>query len=184
MASRETTRLWLCMQDSGRTRTLSRALAKNTGMTVFMGPVSENDGDIDFIVADDAHSGRIAEARRQAAPNQKALLVTGGAKQLAKADLYMLHDTDAGTLFNAIDGLRVYRDYEIALGRAADLRVGAIKSLAAAVMVLGSALGPGLTGWLIDVGIGIETQFVGFSLYFAVASGLMAMGVAKARRHL
>lgn len=129
MSDRDSTRLWLCMQDSGRTRTLSRALAKNTGMTVFMGPVSENDGEIAFIIADDAHAGRIAEARRQAAPNQKALLVTGGAKQLAKADLYMLHDTDAGTLYNAIDGLRAYRDYEIALGRAADLRVGAIKSL-------------------------------------------------------
>ena len=38
--------------------------------------------------------------------------------------------------------------------------LGAIKAMAAAVMVLGSAIGPGLTGLAIDAGIGIEVHFM------------------------
>ena len=38
--------------------------------------------------------------------------------------------------------------------------IGAIKSMAAAAMVLGSAVGPGLTGLLIDLGVAIERQFL------------------------
>lgn len=58
--------------------------------------------------------------------------------------------------------------------------LGAIKAMAAAVMVLGSAIGPGVTGTLIDAGIGIEAQFVGIAGYFLVASALMAYGVMRA----
>jgi MFS family permease len=58
--------------------------------------------------------------------------------------------------------------------------LGAIKAMAAAVMVLGSAIGPGVTGTLIDAGVGIETQFVAIAGYFLCASALMAYGVIRA----
>lgn len=48
--------------------------------------------------------------------------------------------------------------------------IGAIKSAATALMVLGSALGPGLSGWLIDIGVGIEIQMLGFALCFVFAA--------------
>lgn len=62
--------------------------------------------------------------------------------------------------------------------------IGAIKAMAAAVMVLGSALGPGLTGWLIDAGFGLERQFVAMAVYFLGSSVLMAVGAARARRDM
>ncbi|MGZ9809147.1 MFS transporter [Pseudoroseicyclus sp. H15] len=48
--------------------------------------------------------------------------------------------------------------------------IGAIKSVNASIMVFGSALGPGISGWLLDRGIGMEAQFMAFALYFAVAA--------------
>jgi len=36
--------------------------------------------------------------------------------------------------------------------------IGAIKAAATAAMVLGSALGPGISGWLIDAGVGIDAR--------------------------
>lgn len=48
--------------------------------------------------------------------------------------------------------------------------IGSIKAMAAAVMVFGSAIGPGLTGTLIDLGISLETQFVFVALFFCLAS--------------
>jgi MFS family permease len=59
--------------------------------------------------------------------------------------------------------------------------LGSIKAMAAAVMVLGSALGPGITGALIDLGVGIEAQYVGVAVYFVAASALMAVGIRRAR---
>ena len=53
--------------------------------------------------------------------------------------------------------------------------------MAAAVMVLGSAIGPGLTGLGIDLGLGIETQFVLIAGYFVFASVMMTVGVLRAR---
>ena len=58
--------------------------------------------------------------------------------------------------------------------------LGSIKAMAAAVMVLGSALGPGITGVLIDLGVGIETQYLGVAVYFAFATVMMAIGVRRA----
>lgn len=58
--------------------------------------------------------------------------------------------------------------------------LGAIKALAAAVMVLGSALGPGITGALIDAGIGIETQFLWVAGYFLGVCALATLGIARA----
>lgn len=62
--------------------------------------------------------------------------------------------------------------------------LGSIKAMAAAVMVLGSALGPGITGLLIDLGIGLEDQYFGVSMYFAIATLCMALGISRARRAL
>ncbi len=62
--------------------------------------------------------------------------------------------------------------------------IGSIKALAAAVMVLGSALGPGLTGALIDLDIGIETQFFWIAAYFVLATGTMVWGIGRAAHDL
>jgi MFS family permease len=59
--------------------------------------------------------------------------------------------------------------------------IGAIKAMAAAVMVLGSAIGPGLTGLLIDLGIGLETQFIGVAAYFLFTTAMMMIGIGRAR---
>lgn len=62
--------------------------------------------------------------------------------------------------------------------------LGSVKAMAAAVMVLGSAIGPGVTGALIDFGMGIETQYIGVALYFVFTSILMAIGIVRARPSL
>ena len=62
--------------------------------------------------------------------------------------------------------------------------LGSIKALATAIMVLGSAIGPGLTGMLIDFGIGLEAQFVWVGVYFTIATIMMVIGIRKARGDL
>ncbi|SLN69304.1 Major Facilitator Superfamily protein [Falsiruegeria litorea R37] len=62
--------------------------------------------------------------------------------------------------------------------------IGAIKALATAVMVLGSAIGPAITGALIDVGIGFETQLIGVVVYFIMVSALTTWGVRRAAQTL
>ena len=57
--------------------------------------------------------------------------------------------------------------------------LGSIKAMAMAAMVLGSAIGPGITGILIDQGIHLETQFYWVSVYFAIASAALWFGVFK-----
>lgn len=59
--------------------------------------------------------------------------------------------------------------------------LGAIKAAAAALMVLGSAIGPGLSGLLIDSGVGFETQQLGYAAVFAAASALLVRPTRKAR---
>ena len=55
--------------------------------------------------------------------------------------------------------------------------LGTIKALGTAIMVLGSAIGPGVTGYLIDWGFGIETQYFIFGLYFMFSTFLMYVGI-------
>ncbi|WP_270725188.1 MFS transporter [Shimia sp. Alg240-R146] len=57
--------------------------------------------------------------------------------------------------------------------------IGAIKSAAAAVMVLGSAIGPAITGTFIDFGIGLEQQYVGVALYFLIVCATVGAGMAR-----
>lgn len=59
--------------------------------------------------------------------------------------------------------------------------LGAIKAMAAAVMVLGSAIGPGITGLGIDLGVGIEAQYLLIAAYFIFVTVMMVIGVARAR---
>ncbi|EEX09039.1 major facilitator superfamily protein [Ruegeria lacuscaerulensis ITI-1157] len=60
--------------------------------------------------------------------------------------------------------------------------IGAIKAMAAAVMVLGSAIGPGLTGTLIDMGVSLTTQFQWIAGFFLLACALVWVGIHRARR--
>ena len=62
--------------------------------------------------------------------------------------------------------------------------MGRIKAMAAAIMVLGTALGPGITGLGIDLGVGIETQFVIIAGYFTFTTVMMLIGVSRARPSL
>ena len=62
--------------------------------------------------------------------------------------------------------------------------MGRIKAMAAAIMVFGTALGPGITGVAIDLGLGIEAQFVLIAGYFGFTTVMMMIGVARARPSL
>lgn len=60
--------------------------------------------------------------------------------------------------------------------------LGAIKSAAHAVMVLGSAIGPGISGVLIDAGLGIETQMLIYAGFFVLSAGLLAFAARTGQR--
>jgi MFS family permease len=60
-------------------------------------------------------------------------------------------------------------------------KLGSIKAMAAAVMVLGSAIGPGITGLGIDLGLGLESQYLIVAGYFVFATIMMTIGIARAR---
>lgn len=51
--------------------------------------------------------------------------------------------------------------------------LGAIRALMAAVMVFGTALAPGIVGWLLDVGVSMETQMLFMAGYTVAASGFL-----------
>jgi MFS family permease len=60
--------------------------------------------------------------------------------------------------------------------------IGAIKAMATAVMVLGSAIGPGLTGVLIDQGMALDNQFLWIGVFFIAISALVWIGITRAVR--
>ncbi|MEQ9260238.1 MAG: MFS transporter [Roseovarius sp.] len=60
-------------------------------------------------------------------------------------------------------------------------RLGSIKAMAAAVMVFGSAIGPGITGLGIDLGLGIQTQYMLVGVYFIFTTVMMMIGISRAR---
>jgi MFS family permease len=62
--------------------------------------------------------------------------------------------------------------------------IGSIKSAAAAVMVLGSAIGPGLSGWLIDIGVGFEQQMLAYAASFVFAIVVMLVPLKRAAADL
>ncbi|AXI56605.1 MFS transporter [Sulfitobacter sp. JL08] len=57
--------------------------------------------------------------------------------------------------------------------------IGSIKAMAAAVMVFGSAIGPGITGVLIDLGMGWDTQMVAIAAYFVLTTVMMTVGITR-----
>ena len=59
--------------------------------------------------------------------------------------------------------------------------LGSIKAAAAAAMVLGSAIGPALTGILLDYSISLSMQYIGISTFFILSSMLMWIGVSRAQ---
>lgn len=62
--------------------------------------------------------------------------------------------------------------------------LGAVRSVIVAAMVLATAAGPGLTGTLIDQGIGLPTQLLGLAAYCIIAAMLMAFASRQLRlRH-
>lgn len=62
--------------------------------------------------------------------------------------------------------------------------LGSIKALASAIMVLGSALGPGITGTLIDLGVRLETQYLFISGFFVLTTAMVWFGIRQALRAL
>ncbi len=62
--------------------------------------------------------------------------------------------------------------------------VGAIKAAAMAIMVFGSAIGPGISGAFIDAGVDFTRQMVWIGLYFILAGCSGAYGVWRVRGQL
>ncbi|WP_377510044.1 MFS transporter [Octadecabacter sp. R77987] len=62
--------------------------------------------------------------------------------------------------------------------------LGSIKAVAAAIMVFGSAIGPGVTGVLIDIGITFPEQMISIAVYFVLAGVFATIGVFKFRNGL
>jgi MFS family permease len=62
--------------------------------------------------------------------------------------------------------------------------LGAIKAVAGAIMVFGSAIGPGISGLLIDQGITFPDQMLGISIYFLSAGVLGTLAAVMARTRL
>ena len=60
--------------------------------------------------------------------------------------------------------------------------IGAIKAASSAIMVFGSAIGPGISGLLIDHGVEFPAQMAGYAVYFLLAAALATLGVTTARR--
>ncbi|MCB5199200.1 MFS transporter [Loktanella sp. TSTF-M6] len=62
--------------------------------------------------------------------------------------------------------------------------IGAIKAAAAAIMVFGSAIGPGVSGYLIDWGVDFPAQMIGYLVFFLIAAAMATLGVTRARASL
>jgi MFS family permease len=59
--------------------------------------------------------------------------------------------------------------------------VGSIKAVAAALMVFGSAIGPGVTGLFIDLGVDFPQQMLPIAVYYLLAAGLAAWAIRRYR---
>ena len=62
--------------------------------------------------------------------------------------------------------------------------LGAIKAAAAALMVFGTAIGPGISGVLIDLGIDFPDQMIPIAMFYFVAAVLAGLGVLRYQRDL
>ena len=59
--------------------------------------------------------------------------------------------------------------------------LGAIRSVATALMVFATALGPAGTGWLIDAGVDYDVQLRGMAAFTVVVSGVFLLAIRRAR---
>lgn len=57
--------------------------------------------------------------------------------------------------------------------------IGAIKAVAAALMVFGSAIGPGVTGWLIDLGVDFPGQMLPIAVYYTLAAAMTTYAILR-----
>lgn len=62
--------------------------------------------------------------------------------------------------------------------------LGAIKAAAAALMVLGSAIGPGVTGAFIDFGVDFPDQMIPIALFYFAGAVLAGLGILRYQRDL
>lgn len=62
--------------------------------------------------------------------------------------------------------------------------IGAIKATSSSIMVVGTALGPGITGLVIDLGYTFPQQMWAIAVYFAAAMALAVVAVSRARARL
>lgn len=62
--------------------------------------------------------------------------------------------------------------------------IGAVKAISTSVMVLGSAIGPGISGMLIDLGFDFPDQMLALSAYFIFSMILVWIAVVAADRRL
>ena len=62
--------------------------------------------------------------------------------------------------------------------------IGAIKAVSTSIMVFGSAIGPGITGVLIDLGYDFPQQMVAIAAYFVLAAALVWFAVSRAASRL
>ncbi len=104
-------------------------------------------------------------------PLSVALIVLGMAEPLWMAFLYM-------ALLGMTNGAAVALVGTLWAEFYGTKHLGAIRAIAVAMMVFGTSLGPGVTGALIDLGIGIETQFFWMAAY-TVAISFMFVFVAR-----
>lgn len=62
--------------------------------------------------------------------------------------------------------------------------LGSIKAAAAALMVFGSAIGPGITGLLIDLGVDFPQQMLPIAIYYFAGALLAGLGILRYQRDL
>ncbi len=62
--------------------------------------------------------------------------------------------------------------------------IGSIKAAATSIMVFGSAIGPGISGYLIDLGYDFPSQMTVVVAYFAAAASLVWIAVIRAKTDL
>jgi len=62
--------------------------------------------------------------------------------------------------------------------------LGSVRAIATSIMVFGSAIGPGITGYLIDLGVDFRLQLLWMSIYFVVLAAILAICFEKARTYL